>query len=70
MKHACKTIIAALQSIADAIEQTGPAMVFPGCSPDDDPFVDKACDVIEHGGMLDPIALASLVRYIADMIGK
>ena len=68
MKHATKTIVTALRGIADAIEQTGPATVFPACGPDDDPFVDKACETIERGGTLDATALASLVRYVADMM--
>ena len=68
MKQTSETIVTTLRDVADAIEQVGPATVFPACGPDDDPFVDKACETIEHGGALDATALASLVRYIADMM--
>ena len=32
------------------------------------PFVDEACEKIEHGGTLDATCLSSLIHYIADMM--
>ena len=60
-----------LRNISKAIEQHGISVRFPvpdGEFADECPFVDKACEVIEHGGALDATSLASLVYYIADMM--
>jgi len=35
-------------------------------APNDCPFVDKACECIEHGGHADHIALASLLHHVAE----
>lgn len=64
-------IVAQLRHVAESIEQRGEAVLFP--SPDgelanDCPFVDRACEAIEHGGEMDAASLASLVHYIADMM--
>ena len=66
-----KDLVSSLRNISKAIEQHGITVGFPvpeaelanAC-----PFVDKACETIEHGGTLDAISLASLIRYIADMM--
>ena len=76
-----KTAVTMLRNVADAIEEKETATVFPAGGPEDDPFarasqrsaasqssIDKACDIIEHGGTLDATTLASLVRYVADMM--
>ena len=60
-----------LRNISEAIERHGITVQFP--APDvelggDCPFVDKACEAIEHGGALEATSLASLVYYIADMM--
>ena len=34
--------------------------------PNDCPFVDEACERIEHGGSVSHIALASLLHHIAE----
>ena len=34
--------------------------------PNDCPFVDKACERIEHGGDADHISLASLLHHVAE----
>ena len=34
----------------------------------DCPFVDRACEAIEHGKHIDATSLGSLVYYIADMM--
>ena len=73
MKNAETTndLVNELRNISKAIERHGLAVRFPepdGEFADECPFVDKACEAIEHGGMLDATSLASLVYYIADMM--
>ena len=34
----------------------------------DCPFIDRACEAIEHGGTLDAASLASLIYYLGDML--
>ena len=63
-----KTVVTMLRNVTETIQRTGQATVFPACEPDDAPFVDWACDVLERGGMLDAPTLASLVRYSADLM--
>ena len=58
-------IVAALRGISDAIEDGKHKVLF---VENDCPFVDHACEAIEHGGRLDAISLASLIHYIADMM--
>jgi hypothetical protein len=60
-----------LRNISKVIEHDGITVRFPapdGEFADECPFVDKACEAIEHGGELDATSLASLVYYIADMM--
>lgn len=60
-----------LRNISKAIEQHDITVRFPVPNAElagDCPFVDKACEAIEHGGVLDATSLASLVYYIADMM--
>ena len=69
--RATNDLVNKLRNISEAIEQHGITVRFP--APDvelagDCPFVDKACEAIEHGGELDATSLASLVYYIADMM--
>ena len=73
MKNAETTndLVNELRNISKAIEQHDITVRFPepdGEFVDECPFVDKACETIEHGGMLDATSLASLVYYIADMM--
>ena len=58
-------IVAALRGISDAIEDGKHEVLF---VENECPFVDRACEAIEHGGRLDATSLASLVHYIADMM--
>ena len=37
-------------------------------APNDCPFVDKACERLEHGGDADHIALASLLHHVAEYL--
>ena len=60
-----KNIVVKLRSISKAIEADGGEVLF---VENDCPFVDKACEAIEHGGTLDATSLASLIHYIADMM--
>jgi hypothetical protein len=60
-----KNIVVELRSISKAIEADGCEVLF---VKNDCPFVDKACEAIEHGGTLDATSLASLLYYIADMM--
>ena len=60
-----KNIVAELRGISKAIEADGREVLF---VENDCPFVDKACEAIEHGGTLDATSLASLIHYIADMM--
>ena len=69
--RATNDLVNELRDISKAIEQHDIAVRFP--VPDaelagDCPFMDKACEAIEHGGALDATSLASLVYYIADMM--
>jgi len=73
MKNAETTndLVNELRNISKAIERHGITVRFPvpdGEFADECPFVDKACEAIEHGGTLDATSLASLVYYIADMM--
>ena len=38
--------------------------------PDEEPFVDAACEAIEHGGPASGDEIATLLYYIADAIEK
>ena len=58
-------IVAALRGISGAIQDSGKGVLF---VQNDCPFVDRACEAIEHGGNLDATSLSSLVHYIADMM--
>ena len=58
-------IVAALRGISDAIQDGGHEVLF---VENECPFVDRACEAIEHGGRLDGTTLASLIHYIADMM--
>ena len=58
-------IVAALRGISDAIQDSGHEVLF---VENECPFVDRACEAIEHGGRLDATSLSSLVHYIADMM--
>ena len=60
-----KNIVVELRSISKAIEADGEEVLF---VKNECPFVDKACEAIEHGGTLDALSLASLIHYIADMM--
>ena len=60
-----------LRAISKDIEQHGISVSFPAPEGElaaDCPFVDKACETIEHGGTLDARSLASLIHYLADMM--
>ena len=57
-----------LRQTAEAVTKAGLSVRMPVCGPDDDPFVDKACETIERGGELDGHCLGSLLQYIADMM--
>ena len=61
-------IVFTLRETAESVTKTGLSVRMPGCGPDNDPFVDKACEMIEEGGTLDGICLGSLLQYIADML--
>ena len=60
-----KNIVAELRSISKAVEADGREVLF---VENECPFVDKACEAIEHGGTVDAASLASLLHYIADMM--
>ena len=60
-----KDIVAKLRSVSKAIEADGREVLF---VKNECPFVDKACEAIEHGGTIDAASLASLLHYIADMM--
>ena len=73
MKNAetANDLVNKLRNISKVIERHGITVRFPepdGEFADECPFVDKACEAIEHGGTLDATSLASLVYYIADMM--
>ena len=60
-----------LRDISKDIEEHGISVSFPApetALAGDCPFVDKACETIEHGGRLDASSLASLIHYLADMM--
>ena len=64
-------LVSRLRSISKDIEQHEVSVSFPAPERElaaDCPFVDKACEAIEHGGMLEAPSLASLIHYIADMM--
>ena len=66
-----KKLVGKLRDISKVIEQHNISVSFPTPEGDlagDCPFVDKACESIEHGGMLDASSLASLIHYLADMM--
>ena len=58
-------IVAELRRLSREIDDSGKKVLF---VENDCPFVDRACEAIEHGGNLDATSLASLVHYIADMM--
>ena len=58
-------IVAELRRLSREIDDSGKGVLF---VENDCPFVDRACEAIEHGGNLDATSLASLVHYIADMM--
>jgi hypothetical protein len=65
------TIVNQLRNIAETIEREKISVRLPspqGTLADENPFVDAACEAIEHGGDLDPTHLASLLHYLADML--
>ena len=60
-----------LRDISKVIEEHEVSVLFPAPETElaaDCPFVDKACESIEHGGRLDATSLASLIHYLADMM--
>ena len=64
-------LVSKLRAISKDIEGHDISVSFPTPEGDlagDCPFVDKACESIEHGGMLDASSLASLIHYLADMM--
>ena len=64
-------LVGRLRGISKDIEEHGVTVSFPKPEIDlasDCPFVDKACESIEHGGTLDATSLASLIHYLADMM--
>lgn len=64
-------LVGRLRDISKTIEEHGISVSFPTPEGDlagDSPFVDKACEYIEHGGTLDATSLASLIHYLADMM--
>jgi len=61
-------IVFTLRETAESVTNIDLSVRMPGCGPEDDPFVDKACEMIEEGGQLDAVCLASLLQYIADML--
>ncbi len=66
-------IVAELRRLSREIEGGNHGVLFPepalgGEFADECPFVDKACEAIEHGGRIDATSLGSLVYYIADMM--
>ena len=66
-----KKLVGKLRDISKVIEQHNISVSFPTPEGDlagDCPFVDKACESIEHGGMLDARSLESLIYYLADMM--
>ena len=58
-------IVAELRRLSREIDDSGKGVLF---VENDCPFVDRACEAIEHGGNLDATSLASLVHYITDMM--
>ena len=64
-------LVSKLRAISKDIEEHDISVSFPPPETDlanDCPFVDKACETIEHGGRLDARSLASLIHYVADMM--
>ncbi len=60
-----------LRRAAEAVRQQDIAVMMPEPDPnlpDECPFVDEACEKIEHGGKLGATGLSSLISYIADMM--
>ena len=58
-------IVAELRRLSREIEAGNYGVLF---VENDCPFVDRACEAIEHGGRLDATSLSSLVHYVADMM--
>ena len=58
-------IVAELRRLSREIDDSGKGVLF---VENDCPFVDRACEAIEHGGDLDATSLSSLVHYVADMM--
>ena len=66
-----KDLVGRLRDISKDIENHDISVSFPALEGElagDCPFVDKACETIEHGGRLDARSLASLIHYLADMM--
>ena len=66
-----ENLVGKLRDISKTIEKHDISVSFPTPEIDlasDCPFVDKACESIEHGGTLDARSLASLIHYLADMM--
>ena len=64
-------LVGKLRAMSKTIEEHEISVSFPPPEGDlaaDCPFVDKACETIEHGGELDASSLASLIHYLADMM--
>jgi len=64
-------LVSRLRAISKDIENHGISVSFPAPETElaaDCPFVDKACESIEHGGTLDARSLSSLIHYLADMM--
>ena len=60
-----------LRAISKDIEDRDISVSFPAPERElaaDCPFVDRACEAIEHGGTLEAPSLASLIHYLADMM--
>ena len=58
-------LVAMLRDVSKHIEDGDHEVLF---VENDCPFIDRACEAIEHGGHLDATSLSSLVHYIADMM--
>ncbi len=66
-------IVAELRKLSTEIQDGNHGVLFPGPEPggefaDECPFVDKACEAIEHGGRIGATSLGSLVYHIANMM--
>ena len=58
-------IVAELRRLSEEMEADGRDVTF---VENDCPFVDKACEAIEHGGHMDATCMASLVYHLANMM--